>query len=159
MLKAQQYYKPKKDNSRVTKGKCWNCSKKGHYVKDCWAKGVSQEGQVPKWFKPGNKDIAKQAQEKEFTFVSKEVPYSAISASDWLADSAAMTHIVRSQNDFASYAKELSEVKGISPSAILWTTHGTEDPSTWNSRSAPKQTWLNYVMSNMCQTYWTTLSV
>ena len=51
--------------------------------------------------------------------MSKEVAYSAISASDWLADSAAMMHIARSQNDFTNYAKEPSEIKGISPSAIL----------------------------------------
>ena len=93
-LKAQQRHKPNKDNSGATKGKCRNCGKKGHYVKDCWAKGGSQEGQAPKWFKP--KQAAKQAEEKEFAFMSKEVAYSAISASDWLADSAATTHIARS---------------------------------------------------------------
>ena len=46
-------------------------------------KNGSQEGQAPKWFKP--KETAKQAEEKDFAFVSKEVAYSAISASDWLA--------------------------------------------------------------------------
>ena len=51
--------------------------------------------------------------------MSKEVAYSAISASDWLADSAVMTHIVRSRSDFTNYAEELSEIKGISPSAVL----------------------------------------
>ena len=75
MLKAQQHHKPKKDNSGATKGKCQNCSKKGHYVKDCWAKGGGQEGQAPKWFKP--KETAKQAEEKDFAFMSKEVAYSA----------------------------------------------------------------------------------
>ena len=48
-----------------------------------------------------------------------EVAYSAISASDWLADSAATTHIVRSQNNFMNYAKEPSEIEGISPGAVL----------------------------------------
>ena len=62
-------------------------------------KGLLGEGWQPrgpgtKWFKP--KETAKQAEEKDFAFMSKEVAYSAISASDWLADSAAMTHIVRS---------------------------------------------------------------
>ena len=93
-LKAQQRHKPKKDDSGATKGKCRNCSKKGHYIKDCWAKGGGQEGQAPKWFKP--KETAKQAEEKDFAFMSKEVAYSAISASDWLTDSAATTHIMRS---------------------------------------------------------------
>ena len=82
-------------------------------------KGGGQEGQAPKWFKP--KEAAKQAEEKEFAFMSKEVAYSAISASDWLADSAAMTHIARSQSDFTNYAKELSKSEGISPSAVLHT--------------------------------------
>ena len=37
----------------------------------------SQEGQAQKWFKPGNKETAKQAEEKDFAFVSKEVAYTA----------------------------------------------------------------------------------
>ena len=118
VLKAQQCYKPKKDNSGATKGKCQNCSKKGHYIKDCWVKGGDQEGLAPKWFK--TKETAKQAEEKEFAFMSKEVAYSAISASDWLADSAAMTHIARSQNDFTNYAEEPSKIKGISPCKISY---------------------------------------
>ena len=81
VLKVQQCHKPKKDDSGATKGKCRNHSKKGHYIKDCWAKGGGQEGQAPKWFKP--KETAKQAEEKDFAFMSKEVAYSAISASDW----------------------------------------------------------------------------
>ena len=51
--------------------------------------------------------------------MSKEVAYSAISASNWLADSAVMMHIMRSQKDFMNYAKEPSEIEGISPGAIL----------------------------------------
>ena len=34
-----------------TKGKCNNCGKKGHWVKDCWARGGGKEGQAPKWWK------------------------------------------------------------------------------------------------------------
>ena len=79
--------------------------------------GGGQEGQAPKWFK--SKETAKQAEEKDFAFMSKEVAYSDISASDWLADSAAMMHIVRSRNDFMNYAEELSEIEGISPGAVL----------------------------------------
>ena len=117
MLKAQQCHKPKKDDLGATKGKCQNCSKKGHYVKDCWVKGGGQEGQAPKWFK--SKETAKQAEEKDFAFMSKEVAYSTISVSDWLADSAAMMHITRSQNNFTNHAEEPSEIKGISPGAVL----------------------------------------
>ena len=119
VLKVQQHHKPKKDDSGATKGKCWNCGKKGHYIKDCWTKGGGQEGQAPKWFKP--KETAKQAEEKDFAFMSKEVAYSAISASDWLADSAVTTHIARSRSDFTNYAEEPSKIKGISPSAVLHT--------------------------------------
>ena len=82
-------------------------------------KGGSQEGQAPKWFKP--KETAKQAKEKDFAFVSKEVAYSAISASDWLADSAATMHITRSQSNFTNYAEEPSKIQGISPGAMLHT--------------------------------------
>ena len=53
--------------------------------------------------------------------MSKEVAYSAISASDWLADSAAMTHIARSRSDFTNYTEEPSEIEGISPGAVLHT--------------------------------------
>ena len=82
-------------------------------------KGGGQEGQAPKWFKP--KETAKQTEEKEFAFVSKEVAYSTISASDWLADSAVTTHIARSQNNFVNYAEEPSDIEGILPGAILHT--------------------------------------
>ena len=85
-------------------------------------KGLLGEGWWPrgpgrKWFK--SKETAKQAEEKEFAFMSKEVAYSAISASDWLADSAVTMHIMRSQNDFTNYAKEPSKIEGISPGAVL----------------------------------------
>ena len=36
-----------------------------------------------------------------------------------IADSAATTHIARSQNDFTNYAEELLEIEGISPGAVL----------------------------------------
>ena len=53
--------RPKGRQPGPTKGNCQSCSKKGHYVVDCWEKGSSKEGQVPKWFKaPKEKDTAKQ---------------------------------------------------------------------------------------------------
>ena len=44
-----------------TKGKCSNCGKKSHWVKDCWEPGGDKEGQAPKWWK--YEDKAKQTQE------------------------------------------------------------------------------------------------
>lgn len=66
------------------------------------------------WFKPGNKDTVKQAEKKDFAFVSQEVAY-ATSPSNWLADSAATIYIARNKADFATYTEEPSEIEGISP--------------------------------------------
>ena len=106
------------------KGKCRNCGKKGHYEKDCWAKGGGKEGQAPAWFKPKNADTAKQSEETEFAFMTNnDVALAAISASDWLADSAATTHIARNRTAFTSYSEEPSMIEGITPGAVL-RTHG-----------------------------------
>ena len=54
--------KGKGGQSGITKRNCWDCSKKGHYIKDCWANGGSKEGQAPKRFKkPKETDTAKQS--------------------------------------------------------------------------------------------------
>ena len=42
---------------------CYNCHKKGHMLKDCWAKGGGKEGQGPKGQKGQNKNRLNQAQE------------------------------------------------------------------------------------------------
>ena len=42
---------------------CYNCHKKGHMSKDCWAKGGGKEGQGPKGQKGQNKNRLNQAQE------------------------------------------------------------------------------------------------
>lgn len=120
-LKVQNS-RTKTEQSGATKGKCRNCGKKGHYVKDCWAKGGGKEGQAPKWFKePKDKESAKQSEDAEFAFMANDIAFAAISASDWLADSAATTHIARNRNDFISYSDEPSEIEGITPGASLKT--------------------------------------
>ena len=89
-LKAQQ--------SGATKGKCRNCGKKGHYVADCWAKGGGKEGQGLKGYRdPKSSNSAKQADDKDadYAFMADDIALVTITASDWLADSGASTHIVQ----------------------------------------------------------------
>ena len=79
------------------KGKCRNCGKKGHWVKDYWEPGGDKEGQAPKWW--NSQDKAKQTPEKstnnDFAFTSTDACAVAISTSDWLADLVATMHIAR----------------------------------------------------------------
>src|SRR5882724_10279920 len=42
--------KNKKSNNRhasATRGNCWNCGKKGHWVKDCWEPGETKKVKPP----------------------------------------------------------------------------------------------------------------
>ena len=66
------------DDSGAMKGKCHNCRKKGHYIRDCWAPGGGKEGQTPSWYKPKN-EAAKQADEDEFVFIVNEISYVSTS--------------------------------------------------------------------------------
>ena len=104
----------------ATKGTCHNCGKKGHYVADCWTRGGGGEGQAPKWFKPRDMDTAKQAEQPDFAFISDTV-LTSISMSDWLADTAASTHIAQDKQDFITYSEDPSEITGIAPGASLKT--------------------------------------
>ena len=102
----------------ATKGTCHNCDKKGHYVADCWAKGGGKEGQVPKWFKTRDTDTTKQTEQSDFAFMANA---ASISMTDWLADTAASTHIARNKQDFITYSEGSSEIAGIVPGASLKT--------------------------------------
>jgi hypothetical protein len=109
-------------NWGATTVKCFNCGTKGHKKSDCWEKGGGREGQAPKWWtsNKANKDQAKQSGEtknNEFAFSFK--PDYSIAPTDWLADSAATTHIARNHADFIEYKDEPSSVEGVAPSSVL----------------------------------------
>ena len=107
------------------KGKCQNYGKKGHYVADCWEKDGGKEGQAPKWCKPTKEskenDLAKQTEEADFAFTANDTVLISILASDWLADSAATTHITRNKSDFIDYSDVTSKIEGIMLGATLRT--------------------------------------
>ena len=49
----------------------------------------------------------------DFTFMGTETCVATISVSDWLADSAATTHIARNRSHFMDYITEPNEIEGI----------------------------------------------
>jgi len=60
-------------------------------------------------------------EEPDFAFTANETALVSISASDWLADSATMTHIAKNRSDFTEYMEMASEIEGITPGAALQT--------------------------------------
>src|SRR5882724_4816603 len=104
-LKGSEKKMSNNRHASTTKGNCRNCGKKGHWVKDCWEPGGDKEGQAPKWWK--SQDNAQQTQDKsnnnDFAFTCIDM---TISMSNWLADSAAMTHIARNRSHFTDYIIE-----------------------------------------------------
>jgi len=92
-----------KDSNNVfqtgTKLKCKNCSRTGHTITKCWAKGVSQEGQYPEWWE-GRRDTHRV---KAVTDTHIVWTYGYISQPDvWFANSAMMVHVSPIQEDFMS---------------------------------------------------------
>ena len=68
-------------------------------------------------------DTTKQSIDNDFAFVTNEVTYVTILASDWLADLVATTHIARDKNIFIDYQEEIAQIERITPGATLQ-THG-----------------------------------
>ena len=137
----------------ATKGKCNNCGKKGHWVKDCWAEGGGKEGQAPKWWKGDSTknstestESTKQATENRsladdfaFTVLESVDPeldnhsfaedlscHANISTSGWLVDTGSMTHIAQNRDHFIEFKAAPSEIDGITLGSLLKTLgHGT----------------------------------
>ncbi|KAF8647521.1 hypothetical protein AX14_008974, partial [Amanita brunnescens Koide BX004] len=113
--------------------KCHNCKKKGHLVKDCWAKGGGKEGQGLKR-KKGKGNQANQAQESSdasaatisnfaymaLTDLSEPIDsvFMTLSADfskyNWLLDCRASTHIGTIHEAFTTYTPmENAMIRGI----------------------------------------------
>jgi len=111
-LKGSKKKKKSNGHAGATRGNCWNCGKKGHWVKDCWEPRGDKEGQAPKWWK--SQDKAQQTQDKsnnnDFAFTCIDM---TISTSDWLANSVATTHIARNRSHFIDYIIKPKEIDGI----------------------------------------------
>jgi transposase InsO family protein len=124
--------------SNLKRGKCHNCGKKGHFKQDCWAPGGGKAGQGPRNAKSPKKDRddqdngpaqAKMTAETEteatpandYAFVTgvKADSTNRVLTTDWLADSAATTHIARDRKHFSEYHDEPSQVEGIVPGTML----------------------------------------
>ena len=91
-----------------SKKECFNCHKKGHMVKDCWAKGGGKEGQGPRSRQKGkNANWTNQATDARNTLPN--IAYMArtrtISPDDWVLDSATTSHICNNRNAFTGYTK------------------------------------------------------
>lgn len=95
---------------------CYNCHKKGHMSRDCWAPGGGREGQGPSGRK--GKDRSNQAQEQEsLNNIAYMAFHSAnnneISKYDWVYDSATTSHICPNREAFIEFSQHNGSVKGI----------------------------------------------
>ena len=102
-----------------TDKECYNCHKKGHLAKDCWAKGGGKEGQGPKGRKGKNRSNQASAEQ---TKTLNDICYMAgndaeVKPHDWFIDSGTTSHICTIRDTFVDFYPEKSSVKGIGPSA------------------------------------------
>ena len=124
---------------------CYNCKKKGHLAKDCWAKGGGMEGKGPKGRKGPSREKANQAEEvntdlNEVSYLSNSslIPFKIKDGhidigeitcmanispnslkNDWYLDSRTTFHISNDRNAYTNfYPIQKTPVRGISTPAI-----------------------------------------
>jgi hypothetical protein len=107
---------------------CYNCKKKGHMAKDCWAKGGGMEGKGPKGRKGPNREKANQAEEVNTSL--NDIAYMAggqvaKSKEVWYLDSGTTSHISNNRDTYTDFVKtDPTPIKGIGSPAIC-TGYGT----------------------------------
>jgi gag-polypeptide of LTR copia-type len=98
---------------------CYNCHKKGHMSKDCWAKGGGKEGQGSKGRKGPNRNKSNQAQEANSSL--NKVSYMAygtreINQFNWIFNTGSTSHICTQRDAFIDYYPlQNSTITGIGP--------------------------------------------
>ena len=103
--------------------KCYNCKKKGHIAKDCWAKCGGMEGKGPQGRRGPNRDRSNQAKEgnsslNDLTYMTTAKTLGN-SISNWYLDSGTTSHITNNQNAFTEFmATSATPVLGIGNPAM-----------------------------------------
>ena len=95
-----------KRNENVDR-ECYNCKKKGHLSKDCWAKGGGMEGKGPRGRKGLNRE-EKSNQAEEVNDSLNDVAYMAgrrilDSKHSWYLDSGMTSHICNNQEAYTKF--------------------------------------------------------
>ena len=126
-LQAKGQNKGKGTDPKV---ECYNCHKKGHMSKDCWAKGGGREGQGPKGRRgPNRGNRSNQAEETNSSL--NDVSYMAFSGDkpskgEWYLDSGSTSHICTQRDLFTDYTPlQNSSVAGIGPTPANAVGRGT----------------------------------
>ncbi|CAA7262638.1 unnamed protein product [Cyclocybe aegerita] len=110
---------------------CFNCHKKGHLAKDCWAKGGGREGQGPKGRKGPNRAGRTHQAAEDANNSLNDTLYMAnstytFSKYDWLLDSCTTSHIFPVREAFSDYRPLTdSPIQGVSSSPAQAKGRGT----------------------------------
>ena len=102
---------------------CFNCHKKGHMAKDCWAPGNSSGNEKKNYKGKGKgRNRANQSQEndEDINESLNDIAYFMCAAEgsdfkkdDWVLDSVMMSHLMPLREVFTQYQKCNAEVSGI----------------------------------------------